>query len=135
MSLHKYVKVGYFDFKKSDKIYQVFPKHYEHDVRFYDFDIVCYHYDTPYIKGRGRCKSGFLILTFVLACTQKVNNFFTDEKDHVRYNIFQRGPHDLKTAVWRKTYNSEISYDPDYDEPDSSPYKKLMRRIKLNEFS
>ena len=137
MSLHKIVRAGYYDFKKSEKLWDNFDKHKDHGVSFYGMDIIIdkYEYALPGVDGKKHYhKSGFLPMTFDLAATHKVG-YFDFSGTCARYHIFQRGPHDLRTAVWRKTADSVICFDPDFDEPEDSAYKKIMKRIKLGEFS
>lgn len=134
MSLHKYTRVGYYDFRAGEKLWDEFPKWEDHNARFYDMELVITRYE--YDKTR-KCKykSGFLSVTFSLACTHKVS-FYNSMT--TRHAIFQRQPHDLRTATWRKTADSVISFDPDFDGPDNDvadAYKNIMRRIKLGEFS
>jgi len=133
MTLNRYTRVGYWDFKKQEKVWTEIRDCFAYGQRFYDFEIVVQHYEK--LDKKTKRRTGHLPITFCLKNTCSAPFYYETGRPCRRYVIFQRGAHDLKTAVWRKTYSSVPCFDPDYDEPDNSVYKKLMKRIRLGEFS
>lgn len=126
MSLNRIYRESWYDFSKGCRLFGGYPlKYRDHSKQFYDFDIVIVHRDAG---GKG----GLIVCTFELACTHKIERFSSSRYPY-RHAIFQRGPHYLRTAVWRKTFDSVRRYDP--DEEMNTAYQKVMRRIKLGEFS
>lgn len=134
MSLHRFVRVGWYDLKRREKIWSGYlsDKWYDHRSSFYDIEVVISRH-MPSHDGKKIIKEGLLAVTFNLACTCKVPMYSTRDCNQSRHYIFQARPNDIKTATWRKTYTVERSFDSDASVGDV--YHKIIGRIRSGEFS
>lgn len=125
MSLNRICRASWYDFSEECKLYGGYPLKYRgHHKWFYDFDIV--------VQRNAVDKGGLIVCTFELASTHKISRFSSLRYPY-RHAIFQRSPHYLRTAIWRKTFDSVRGYGPDED--NNPAYQRVMRRIRLGEFS
>ena len=92
MSLHRFTRVGYYDFKTGDKLWEGFPEWEDHAVGFYEMELIIDRYEygkMPSVYPKTptyRHKAGFLPCTFGLAASQGVS-FLEIAADNVSSKI------------------------------------------------